>query len=363
MKAIVHAGMDKTGSSSIQRTLHTLNMPNHLYAPWKTAHHDTLLPLLFREDPENFPLFKVEGRTRKELVAERDLWRDKLKEAISTSDKSEIIFSAEMLSSGGNEEIVQGLAEFLKETCSETKTVMYVRSPVSFMQSSFQQKIKTGRISELNVDRLWPNYRKTISVLDKHFGQENTHIFKFDPASFPDQNVVKDFGQRLGIRIPDKKIVRVNDGLSLEGVALAFLQRKFGSGVHTGFAGARLRNKQFTDALNEIGEGRVVFSEDLTRPVLEKHKDMLDWLEKRVGEPMTETPKEGDVVISEERDLIRLARRNARPLNELLEKVLSEQDDLSSKSISAEAVSTVMSKRGNEIATLVEKLELLKALT
>ena len=53
MRAVIHAGMQKTGSSSIQRTFSTLEVPGWYYpALIPTGNHSSAWITLFEDDPE-----------------------------------------------------------------------------------------------------------------------------------------------------------------------------------------------------------------------------------------------------------------------------------------------------------------------
>ena len=81
------------------------------------------------------------------------------------------------------------------------RVIGYVRPPVAFKTSLFQQRVKHG-LGAFNIDGIRPKYRKRFRKFDTVFGTGNVTLRKFDPATFPDRCVVRDFCQQLGIPAP-----------------------------------------------------------------------------------------------------------------------------------------------------------------
>ncbi|MAP95331.1 MAG: hypothetical protein CMK07_10310 [Ponticaulis sp.] len=363
MKAIIHAGGYKTGSTSIQKALSRLEMPNHHYVEWRSPHHSPMLAMLFKTEPEKFQYFKVNGEKRAALLKERVQVLEEIAELCRTSSKEHLILSSEMLTTKKNVDILENMAAFLKQNVTGTRAIFYARSPVTFMQSAFQQKVKHGRTDGLNLRVLWPHYQREITRLDQAFGADNVDVFKFDPASFPQNSAVHHFADVIGVELGKQKINRVNDSLSLEALSLVFVQRQFGSGPHEGFAGAIQRNKGFIETLQAINENPVVFSETLVSPMIDHHREMVNWLEARIGTSMIDKPKSGEVLISNEQDLFDTALQQRDALRGLIEARLDKPGKLKRLGVSADQVTAFHARKATNMDSLVADLELLKALT
>ena len=75
------------------------------------------------------------------------------------------------------------LADFYRKLGYQPRVVAYVKRPISFMQSAFQQRIKTN-LRRLDVaSGLWPKYRDRLEKMDEIFGRENVDLHVFDSST------------------------------------------------------------------------------------------------------------------------------------------------------------------------------------
>jgi hypothetical protein len=155
------------------------------------------------------------------------------------------------------------------------------------MASAFQESIKGGVVDRLNIEREYRSYRKTFAKFDDVFGRERVRLWKFDPDAFPRGCAVRDFCSRLGIALPAERIVRLNESLSRQAVALLYTYRKLGESH-----GARTMKGPESQRLGRVlaaaGDDRFHFSPDLVRPVLEKNRADIEWIEARLGQSLDE---------------------------------------------------------------------------
>jgi len=107
MEAIIHPGMHKTGSSSIQATLVALKPEGWCLPDDKKPNMSGRFELLFGEKPHEFHTFKARGLTSDELVLERrdDILRleDRFKSAFERGERA--IFSAEHISAASRKSV------------------------------------------------------------------------------------------------------------------------------------------------------------------------------------------------------------------------------------------------------------------
>ena len=66
------------------------------------------------------------------------------------------------------------------------------------MESAFQQLVKYHNFNTFNFSIVYPHYKKKIHKFDKVFGIENVNLWKFDPKSFPNNDIILDFCSHLG---------------------------------------------------------------------------------------------------------------------------------------------------------------------
>jgi hypothetical protein len=71
------------------------------------------------------------------------------------------------------------------------------------------------------------DYRNRIETFDRVFGQENVIFRKFQPNTFPEGCVTRDFCRLIGISLNPSQIRRANESLRLDAVRLIFAYGKF----------------------------------------------------------------------------------------------------------------------------------------
>lgn len=329
MEAIIHPGMPKTGSSSIQATA-VANVPEGWSFPdTKSGNMSGRFVLFFENHPHEHFSFKARGMSADEVQIERARhflkFEKKLKK--SAQKKQNILFSAERISNAPANAIKR-MADLYRENGYKPRVVAYVRKPVSFMQSAFQQGIKVN-IRHLNLNTMyWPRYRNRFEKFDEIFGRENVELSVFDKDALYDGDVCVDFFNKIGVDVPREKIVRVNESLSLAACALLFSQRNLGEGFVQGFKGAPLKNNAFVSTISRLRGQPLKFKRSLVEPLFEKWKSDLDWMENRLGQSLSDMPEEDmpDAIGSEE-DLFAVADRNREALEELLIEEIQKEGD------------------------------------
>jgi len=110
-----------------------------------------------------------------------------------------------------------------------------------------------------------------------------------------------------------------NESLSLEALALLFVQRKFGQGIAIGFPGAPGNNAALRKCLAAIGKEKVRFASELLLPTIEANKADLEWMERRLSEPLLDIPKNSNgPLLRSEQDLLSVADRSFPELEALV---------------------------------------------
>jgi hypothetical protein len=131
--------------------------------------------------------------------------------------------------------------------------------------------------------------------------QDAISLWKFDPREFPGGCVVRDFCRRTGIDVPTQ-IVRVNESLSYQALAILYCYRKFGPGYGAGQAALR-ENAAIIEALRQVEGDRFRLSERVVRPILSSHRDDIQWMEHRLRASLEEVTGDQPVEIRSEEDL------------------------------------------------------------
>ena len=317
---IIHAGMHKTGSSSIQSSLYKLRGTQLDYVPWTGPNHSGLFTVMFEDAPETLPLFKRKSVTPEEVQGLKDMWSRKFKRTLrrNTADTPDrpVLFSAEAIS-GASEETVQRMADFVRSHAKEVRVVAYVRPPISFMTSAFQQRLKNGHKYNFRALRLWPYYRDRFEKLDRIFGRENVTLKVFSRDRLDQGDVVLDFAAEIGVDLDPSQVERSNESLSLEAAGLFHAYASYNTAEEL-VDRASFRNRQrFMNLMMTIGQRRFALSDTLTTPLVEANRADLDWMEERLGTQLYEGASQVEGAVSSEDDLM-AAGVAAMPLVEAL---------------------------------------------
>lgn len=323
MRVIIHVGMHKTGSSSIQNYFAQHAGDGIKYASWRGPNHSGLFALLFQEleEAKTYHGFNVRGQDFLDRLGElQSLWRKRLDADLAEAKASgkDFILSAEDISAPPFEKATIAMRDLFEQWTDEIVVIGYVRPPLSYARSAFQQRLKGGAVDRLKIFGLWPAYRKRFEKLDTTFGRGRVHLKKFDPDALFGGNVVTDFGHQIGVDVDVSKAERANATLSLEATALLFLQRLHGDGYVGGFPGAPAANDRFIAALGRIGSRQLGFSDALWGPVLRHNDEDMKWMEARLGTDLADKPDARYTAIDSEDDLIAIALENYPALEKVL---------------------------------------------
>lgn len=292
-RLIIHFGMHKTGSSSIQEFLFRhLADPRFRYIDLGAANSSGKIATAFMEEPHTYHAHQKRGRSMQEVSWLRDQTIARLRAELERARGRTAILSGEFVPYLRDQELA-ALSDFVSSFGYSVHAVGYVRAPKAYMQSAFQQRVKEGK-DVLNPWGLYPDYRERFHRLEDVFGKDHVRFWYFDPKSFPSGCVVQDFCRRLGIEFSGENVVRVNDALSLPALSLLYTYRRFGPGYGVGPTAVR-ENNRLIERLRALPGAKLRFHSSLVAPVINANRADLAWMETRLGVPLVE-----DLVIDDE---------------------------------------------------------------
>jgi nucleoid DNA-binding protein len=302
-RCVVHMGMHKTGTTSIQESLNNLEDDKFVYAKLGNyANHSLPVYSAFADNPASHHLHRASRRDDDAVRAYvARVWAD-FDRSFAKARGRTLLISGEDIGVLPDRLLIK-LRDYLRGRVDEVKVVGYVRSPAGFVQSHFQQRVKSATVRSFDPEAMYRSYRDSFEKFDTVFGRENVTLWKFNPAAFSEGCVVQDFCARLGIRFPKQRIVRLNESLSRQATAALYTYAKFGEhyGARNITGGAGMRLGQLIG-----GTDKFRFSPDVLRPAIDKYREDIEWMEARLGEPLQEELEQyrpGDV--REEADLLR----------------------------------------------------------
>jgi nucleoid DNA-binding protein len=295
-RCILHVGMHKTGTTSIQESLTGFSDDHFAYYGdhRRRANHGAVVnELMGMED-------------RKTAVGDPQRTRRHFRAAVRALSGRTLILSGERIGRHRGPALKELAAYLRAQGMKRIEVAAYVRAPASYITSFIPQKIKDGSLTHFDdsaIARAYVNYRERFEVFDKVFGRENVHLWKFDPATFEGGDVVLDFCKRFGIAFPPDKVVRVNESLSREAIALLYTYRKHGA-IFEAASGAQ--DRRLAERLRSLGRMKFQLAPELLRPVIERNAEDIAWIERRLGQSLSEPlGDERPDAIRSEADLLR----------------------------------------------------------
>jgi hypothetical protein len=312
---ILHIGMHKTGSSAIQKTLCNLNTSEFEYLKFSPdGNHSEFILNIFLKKNELYHSNIKRGLSKNEVIEIQKKYTEDLKSLLKATQSKTVIISSEDILSLNENELLE-FREFLMQYCQSIRVIGYVRPPIAYMQSAFQEYIKNGVTTSFPI--LYPNYKNKFEKFDRIFKRENVLFLKYDSSTLLDKDVVLDFCHHAGIAINPELITHINESISLEATSLLYVYHKFGHGYGS-FAKAIAENNLLIKAISCIGNKKIQFSPSLSRSLLETKLEDIQWMEARLGSSLDESLVESNDSISSENDLFALSIKSAEDLKRLL---------------------------------------------
>ncbi len=236
-RIVLHIGLPKTGTSTIQNVLYTnrefLLAEEGVLYPFSVPNPNIPLGSIFRHDPEKQMVDKLAGLTSEEMATRRKRYLRSLDAEISSHEWNTLLLSAELISTLTVPEIVK-LREWGERYSPKWTVLVCVRHPVDWTRSVIQQLLKSGDTLQQLYEAIccsredqfpMPNYRDRISRAISVFGRENVRVYDFDAAVESDGGIVGAFARQVGLSASSgdflaSRAVRYNESLSLEGARI-----------------------------------------------------------------------------------------------------------------------------------------------
>jgi len=305
-RLIIHAGMHKTGSTSIQFWLRNAKLEDAHYFNWDTPNHSTLFTLLFEEKPYEYFGLKRRGLTEKNTENQRRKALDGLIRELETTNASIYIFSAERISSASDNSVYE-MERFFSQYFEHIDVFAYVRQPTGFMTSMFQQHLKTWG-PKLKVRQLWPEYKRRFLRLDKAFGQEKVHLRRYEDLKDKKTDAVADFLDWTGVKGVGEAAVRRNTSMKSDAVALLYVYRTYVTSDLEEKPSVS-RDNQVVQEIREVGGERFILNLPTDPDFDRKRRIGMRWISNRMGLEINDLDEEklGIVVFRSDADLRRAA--------------------------------------------------------
>ena len=213
-KVVLHIGMHKTGTTSIQNSLHQINSEGFRTVRFQEKNHSAPLYTIFSENRFNHQIWKNQGLTNNQINEKKAEYEKILEEELADDSVNVFLLSGEAMSTLTENE-QRNLCLFFKEKNFRISIIYVVRDPISWAASANQQRAKGGART---LSKLKPRYKQRISGFIKGCGQENISIFKYEDLI--QKGLIQSFSDIIGFKLEEGE--RVNESVTSEALTLIY---------------------------------------------------------------------------------------------------------------------------------------------
>lgn len=315
-ECLIHGGMPKTGTTSIQSSLcRGLHDARFRLLTLDSFFGNLLIGSAFSGDygvGSRFISHRVTEDMAARLPQESRHYLDRALAAAGRHGCTPIL-SAEIISYLP-EAALERLRDFVVERNWQPSMVMYVRSPLDFLESRFQQRVKAGimvrgaptRMEEYLEFAISLGYARPLRAVDQVFGREQVAAFAYDQAEFPGRCVVRHFCGIAGIPGDRVRVIRENDSVSLDAVRFLYAlsvagRRRFRARVDRVHRAVLIRRLQ-----EELPGEKLRFHDEVAGRYAAAIREELAWVEARLGcpVPLSRSSRDGGGGVRCDEDLL-----------------------------------------------------------
>ena len=271
-RILLHAGMHKTGTSSIQASLSSgLSDPGFIYLDLGEPNHSGPLINLFGIKPESYHGNRKRGLSIQDLQTIRQSLRSNFDNQLKSLGERTAIISAEDACRFSIQELTL-IRDSIASHGHQVEVVIYIRPPRGYIESAFQQLIKGGQ-SSFQLENAYPHYRNLV-LFSEVFDKDNCSYRIFSRAHLHQGDVLLDLLHKLKPGLMPTKQAVVNEGISLTALKFLYVYRKHGPGYGADKDAIR-RNNGLVGRLARLKGGKLRLDTKLTDKYFERSKNDL----------------------------------------------------------------------------------------
>ena len=195
---LLHIGIHKTGSTSIQTALEGYNKNKVKFVAFKEKNHSIPMITIFSELRYNYHIWDKLELSNEDIDKKKNAYLNILLKEFNNDKVETLIISGEDLSIFKDHEVKE-LSEFLVAQQINTTIICYVREPLSWTVSASQEIAKNGGRTP-NLDNF---FKSRIEKFIKHFGKKNIKVFDYHKSSVSEKSIVRHFSRELSIDLKD----------------------------------------------------------------------------------------------------------------------------------------------------------------
>lgn len=295
-KIILHAGLHKTGTTTIQNVLFQnrsiLKKRNILYPEFSInnrvfTNHSVPLLIQFASNPEKIHHVIIRGLgSRHKVLKQKAVHLADLKRQIAESKPDTLLISAEGLSSQKFKiQDLKAMKAYFEEHYGNVQfqVILTLRNPVKFFPSIIQQQLKGLQTLHSSHER-WLAlsdgfFKKIVENFIDVFGYEHITLVKFEDLIKHPKGMACAILEALGyedIKLSRKRTVHKNSSMSLEACALMSSINATVPKIIVNKFNPDRKGFKSTKIIHIPGE-KFVLNAKLLQKIVEPTKDDLDW--------------------------------------------------------------------------------------
>jgi hypothetical protein len=281
-RIVVHPGLPKTGTSSIQQAFHhnrtALRARGILY-PGPESSHTKAIIALFRAQ------FGDNARFRKMSAGEQRTYASTVRAALeadmSGPDWHTLVLSGEGISHLNAEEW-QALCAWLAPHASRIEVIFGLRSPLDLVRSSIQQNLKSGRtLEELYAKPQALNLRLRLEAILAALPALAISLWDFDAAVQSPEGLVRNFARSIGLDAEVIGILGSGETFANPGLSQPAVERL--AARNRGLETRKPVSKAELTALAAIGGPKFRLPDEVIEKVRQQADPDLAWLRETFG--------------------------------------------------------------------------------
>lgn len=324
-KCIVHVGMPKTGTTSIQNSMYLrLADPRFQYIGMDHPNASVYMAPILGVAVQKF-LYRNVDDAPAHLHRLAGHYEVRLREALKQArDHGRCpIISAEFMWNQ-KQQFHERLRDFLATEGFSAHVIAYVRPIKSFLESRFQQGVKLGSAqfdpaicARAAQDRPY-SYSVRLEALEAVFGADRLIVRPFVRSALAEGCAVRDFCINLGITFDPRMVIKANESISADAVKMLYAYNRT---VRVSQAHLRASAPPHTmiGRLRELSGGPIRFHSSLLHQALEEIGEQNRVIQRKWGFDISEDIEAADdgPCLRSEQDMLRFSRASLDWLSEV----------------------------------------------
>jgi hypothetical protein len=195
-EVLLHIGMNKTGSSSIQYSLKGYHDKLSTYANFPDINHSLPMSAIFSSQRDTIHWWKMIGLSDSDKELESNRYLSMLEKMLENAKSERLIISGEGISKLADSD-KEKLVNFFKKRGLNVKVFCFLRDPISLATSMVQQRIKGSALAKLCP--INPQYRLRLEQFSKILPPENLIVKDFKKTIAEYGDIVSGFASLVGL--------------------------------------------------------------------------------------------------------------------------------------------------------------------